>query len=881
MDYYFSLLESYQQIKQRKFKLTLHEQQMDAVGKARGFVSQAKSAVGKDQAISVPGAGGKQGLIWTAEKTNKVTFADNQEGSYAKAIEGETGEGWEDLVSFLSGSEDADDGPVDVLKDDKVLQAQQNIVTLLRNMVYQEVFPDVKWDDPNYKKSDVAKRLERLAQGKLPGTPTGRQSEDFDQSLMASYSEDKTVEELLETFAAEEKLFKAYGNLIKHPEALTDEALNELAEQVVITPNGVQLGGLFRQYKSSANRFNDPYMSMALALQEEIKKRNEGFSTDVKPISEIKIKDLSKVDPPSRPITADDKQAQAGQDKANRGIIAEKLEKVSIALDKLDAAIEAKDKKAASAARAEVNAAYAEAVKDRSAEDIMKMFDAGQKTLLGQYIANKGDMEDAEYIDGIKNILKDEGYSDKEIEQLCNLAGEKEGVGLALVIVASRRFSKDLWGDTLPEELAQTGQDRADTLGSKADLSAVYSDCETAKAAWDNKFSPEQKAFYASDPCINNLEGVGMDSMFRDVDGGGPSERCSVDLELKVVEDEGKKVSYGEGSTERVSQICDGEEQDSQTTEFLKIHQKRLDDCDMGNIADAACDFQKKLDQKMSVISDALTPPSSRHTPTTTLQQRQDFLDEWKRLKTKNGKIKKDDLERFEGAQRALGGPDAYADLNLSDEELKKKIKKDKKHALGIKNQLIQAELDSMIGDGVVEGEDLAYICQRMGLSGGSTQETVKVGRKLADEVQTVGLNNAEVYGCMKGLQDGSLILYKKGNSYAILNKEEAQAEKDAKEALKAAEKAKKDKKDKTKEQKKKDQEAYKDAKEAEKKSREENQRRFTLSFERGRIRLISGKPVVNKITTGTGVKKAEEDIMHQFLRGQLALLEKLVNQTT
>jgi hypothetical protein len=138
--------------------------------------------------------------------------------------------------------------------------------------------------------------------------------------------------------------------------------------------------------------------------------------------------------------------------------------------------------------------------------------------------------------------------------------------------------------------------------------------------------------------------------------------------------------------------------------------------------------------------------------------------------------------------------------------------------------------------DGSLKKEGLDYMCARLAIAGGSTHETVKIGRKLNDGIQTIGLNNAEIYGCIAGLKakpptSPTLRMVKSGNTYNI---EDMNGEK-----------------------------------------------RFAIDMARGRMRLVSKDAVTKVVESINTSEHQEQNLIMTFLKGQQSLLEKLIDQTT
>ena len=707
------------------------------------------------------------------------------------------------------------------------------------------------------------------ATGETKGTYLAKEEEVVAQ--MATMSEDKDPKEIIKSLKAQSDFLDIYKRY-KEGEALTPADVKKLQGSILITPNGVRLGPYYRQYRRESTEENDLYLKMAEELDAEIKERSEKWN-------------VSEDENPFKPIPRTEKLITHGEVTANRGIVAEKLERVNIAITKMEIAqrcigeladLKLQQKKrekgivtkgcpedpqaALKAAHEEVEETFEEALKDHSAEEVMKMFDRGNKTRLGNYIANTEDMRDAAYLVGLKAILVEEhGMSPKNAEALLDLGGTKNGVGLAAIIVASRTFSKELYleGETMPTGVRQTGQEGGQELGEKADLIAEYdlsaydedTTCEKIVEVWKSKLSDSQKAHYEqAEKCKNGLElitesgGIGAEQLVtegKDKDGN-PTGKCEVRQELKVVEKKNASVGFGEGSMTVARKICNKYDftgkKKPRTANFLKVHTERMKCFASENSEANACAFQEKLDAETSGLrillnlktaGDAVEKDDDGKPVVDNASQ--ELVKGWARGKagenytdTPPHGLDEDDFERYTACLSALNNP-----TEATPEQ--------KSHLNKVKLELEQAKLNEMIPDGEVSGENLDYICNRLSITGGSLEETVKVGRKLEDRLQTVGLNNAEIYGTIAGLYADSptMKIVKKGNSYTI-------------------------------------------------ESTPEGEKRFKVSMERGRAKITCAGEVAHVISkTKEPSEPQEENLLMAFLQGQQSLLEKLIDQTT
>ena len=823
MDYYYSLLESYELLKKRKFKLSLREEVNSAEMKAKGYVSQAQ-AVSYSDALPVDGGGGGKGTIWTTTK-GTVSFSTNPDKTFPhNNVVAGSGEGWDALLGFVGGKEKAkgedDKGakpgeevdpmalPVEVSQDSVVIQKQTDIIERLSNLKDTGLLTDKQLTS-----------LTAQVEGKAKGT---RIDPEEVGPEMATMGPDKTKEQIVESLDSTDDLIESYSKL-ESGKKIEDLELNKLADHLIITPHGVRMGGLFRQYRRELNPDNDAYLAMATRISKEQESRTEEWRT---------LNQEFIGPPPIKIIKKEEKPFTYGQETANRGVIAEKLEPCALALDQYDLAVANGDKKSANDAKKKLGTLFETAIGDGSAEELMTTFAGGSDTLLGNHFSNRNEMGEAAFVQGVKDILTDPKGNHKllpeTVDALVDLGGRKNGVALALVVLANRQFSTDLYAGATPSEIIQTGQGKeAQELGDKADLIAYYDEgsCDKVTKAWGDKLSDSQRSHYALG-CGG--EGIGLDSLVNKEDG-----RCKVEQELKVVSKKDNKISFGESSHNRARDVSrDSEGLGETTREYLEVHNKRMDDCGK-NIRGNAEKVQSDLDTRTRGMRLTLNSKTEPLTPEQveagkeplTLEMKMSYIQQWENNKAVgDSTLTTKQKARSAGAKKALSQPD-------------KATKEDRKHLRRMKEDLEEAELSRMIPDGKLSGDSLDYLMNRMSLTGGSTNEVVKVGRKLDDRLQTVGLNNAEIYGCIGGLQKGSLNMVKSGNTYHI-------------ESMKG-------------------------------------DKRFSIEMHRGRMRLVCTGNVANIISSPdlTAKKKSSgpkgENLLISFLQGQQHLLEKLLNQTT
>ena len=768
-----------------------------------------KGSTNQVQWVAIVDKEGKRGKAPTANKYWGEIFGGEKPSPF-KRKEGTQDEGEEGRE--VRGPEE----------DPEVMKVQQEVMTQIEAMGPQP-------KGAGYLNDEQMTAMMGQAQGSSKGT---RVKDEEVVAEMATMGADKDPAKVLKSLKAQKNFLDTYSKW-KGGGALTPEDASTLRDNLVLTPNGVKMGGYYRQYRRKPTDDNDPYMMMADELDAEIQKRGEKWSVED---DKNPFKPLKRITPPP--------SENGGQATANRGIIAEKLERCNLALSRMEAAEAAGDMQAVKKARAEVAETFEDAMADHSSEEVMKMFDRGNKTRLGNYIASQGDMADAEYLEGIKEILvKEHGLSPENVDKLLDLGGTKDGVGLAIVIIASRKFSKELYpeGEVMPDNIRQTGQEGAQELGEKADLIAEYdldegASCEEVGKAWEKKLSPAQREHYkaAEKGCPGG--GIGSKELVTEGkdDAGAPTGKCEVRQELKVIEKKDGKVSFGEGTNARARKICAGTDKGgAKSQEFLKLHAERMKCFGSEGAEERACGFQEKLDKLTAPFRALLNPKTSGSAVKRGEDDKpevedapQEYLRGWAQAKAGDNYtvdpphgLNPQQYERFSEGMAALNDPT-------------KSTPDQKKHLKKIEMELEQGQMNEMIPDGELKGEHLDYICNRLSLTGGSTHETAKIGRKLSDRIQTVGLNNAEIYGTIAGLNASppTMKVVKHGGTYAIEDKS--------------------------------------------------GTRRFNIEYHRGRMRLVSTTEVSNPIS-GTTDTPQQEHLLMSFLRGQANLLEKLIAQTT
>lgn len=840
MDYYYALLENYDQLKRRKFKLSLREEEaqegegMSDEDKVQEL--QSKAGPDKEQAANINGFN-----VWkdTDVKNNEVVKAqpkddekaqvavvvkDGDLGGSPKAVqyiskmfgggeEGESGDGGGE------GGDDQEDKAPSAMQALKV--AQEKAVSILKGLAQiAGITPGLE-----EKRGRGVSSLASVAAGDTKGFIG--QVEDIEQRVFNDdrlSPEEKTgaLETLTEVGIILRKIHSRKGT----DEPMTDAEAKELGkvlEQIKITKGGVLIRGIAFQYREKSTEKNDALRNMVDQLNDAAKEWNAQIDKLPDEYKKDKI-DLAE-EPKEPPKTG-------GASESYRGPVAEKFMTISAIFMRAEADLaQAKTKeeriKIVEKMRADVAEQYEKALQDGSYDDLMKTFSVGRSVALGEILA-KGESEisDAEFVVQCQRVLvEDMGLSPERAEQfIAEAAGEGKPdrqLMMAMLVnnFVNQNFDRQLFGNDpniIPSRVVHMGDTNMTDSGAKADLVFEFDEnCEAVAAAYADKLGSTPK-----DGCGG--DDAGASNLLKPKEGGG----CSMEVELKTLTDAKSKGGVGELSDSRRQAICDDAEVGSNvpggmtqgTKDFAAKTTARLDRClgdssEPGKVQENACKKQQEIKEKGEEFERILTPG----TPGVTPDMADAFLDQWFSGKKDDAKNR----SRLEAAKRAMrDDPPSPEDLAQL-----KKVRED------IQQEVLKREMPR--GEVTDEGwRD--WVLTSYALAAGSSQETLRVTRGLEDGYQSVYSNNAVVEDNLRKVKEGKAkVVYEGGGTIKIVDNETG-------ETLASCDTAR-------------------------------GNQKWTMGPKSGHRNKISDKKK----------SKKEEDIFITFLKGQQALLEKLMRQTS
>jgi hypothetical protein len=890
MDYYYALLDSYKLLKKRKLKLTINEQEGEGMGDAElltfllaganGHTSENQNKVTSSIGLFNPmGEKGKNGEVAVPDaKSVTGTLGQNADrlvkGGVLVPYEqlNQTGKNIIDQLRSGEGgsaekSTDDNERPEDP-EDPAVRQVLNKAAEAWTNLTAkgagkdEEVFDPAMFPGLKVKKGRAAKSVVNiLAKGSTITGFGGDKPEEVVQQMMSTPCDGESEEDIAKCNASKVeagraleslgRVFQSFkdqgGNIdINTPEGeqLANE-LRRLNPQLATTDSGVKFGEYYVFYKQESSSETDVLRNTVDQLNAAAEKYNEEWDG----ATEGKI---PLVESQARVVTGKTNRAMRGT--AAEVIVGLSVTMMNLAKNLVGTKGDKKGRgKVMSTAKKEVTRLLDAAKKKKGGKstltEIRDMFKLGVDAMLGDVLAKSDtDVANINYVQALGQFFADKGMDDKVLKEFLTKAGQDVGPGLVLCAFANRHFDYQLFGkDLIPENVQQEGQTDSTALGAKVDVGVNYDakDCEKVKAHYDSLLSDEQRNHYALGDCSENDDqenlGVGMDDltqkMDRDPEDKSQGQKCYVGVEIKTLDNLRSTKGYGQSSNNRMSKLFDKgnkpcsndlntSDEKGSSVDFIKLHERRMRNCGVSD--EAACKFSQTMDKAVEKIRTGLNMKEDKwgDGKAITLKDRKSLLSQWATNKGGVSKLKGDAKLRYEGALRHIQN-------KKQPKGLPEKYRGDAYQATAIGNELWQIELGDNIEKnskkGKITGDAQDYLLSRLHLGAGSTEETGKVGRMLDDDVQTFGLNNAEIMGCIGGVKSGEYDLVRKGNTYKVLY-------------TKGANKGKS---------------------------------RMEISAERGNFEISGGKGTGNKIEEGT--LQHSDDLLLEFLKGQQMLLNQLM----
>jgi hypothetical protein len=874
MDYYYSLLESYQQLKRRTFKLSLREQEEEqdlnavandvatALGDIRSKeVGYKESGLGNGKNLDVEVldragvkiTGGNLGWgiqlsgsqignlknSWTKEnsKGNRVVKAWASAGEAPKPKGGgNEGEGGGD-----EGEGGGDGGRIQQEKEIKEegKKAQQKLKELQK---IPGAFPDLEIDTKHTRRPES---LAYVARGETQGF--SGQVEDLEERVLNT--ESVSPEEKLKTLQGLNKTLETL-NLIHQkgwsdPENVLADAPQGISEQeardlgallgrMKVTPQGVTIDGIALFYRGNSTPKTDALRNAAEQLNAVAKTYNSQWDEVTETQTDPKIPELKAAPPLTK---------SGGANESYRGPVAEKFMRCSATIlrgkrDWENATTPTEKKKIMNDMRNQLGDLYEDAVEDGSLDKMIEVFGIGRSVALSEIVANREQMSDAQFVETCQKILEEQGVDpDKAAEMITQAGGQppERGVMMALIVttMVNQNMDEELFGDNpelIPDKIVHEGDTDSASSGKKADLVFEWDDEEKCKQIADH-----YKKKLGNTPTQGGCggEGSGVKDLVTPKEGGG----CRMEVELKTLTSSKGKGGAGELSQSRTTAICDDapvvEDYDNlvltgqleaskgmtqATKDFAERNKKRMDGCGGEGSSDRACEQHAKIQEQGARYDRLLTPGSPGVTP----ERSQALLDNWWKYKRQDEAGK----ARYDAATRAVNGSTDKEDLKAL-----KKVKEDIRQQI-FKREIHRTSKGAGEGTGRVTDSSMRdYLLMDYSQACGSTEETMRVTRGLEDGYQGVYLNNATVEENMRMVRDEEAFFeYERGGT--IINIKD-------KDGTTLA----------------------------------------SCDTARGNSKWTVGKSSRNKISES--IEFVEPNLLLDFLQGQAALLEKLIAQTT
>ena len=791
MQYYYSLLENYEQLKRRQFKLSLREEEgkkMSDEEKIQDLTSKAgedREKPGTINGVNVykrgndvlgfdPGGG--------PQPQTASLVKDGQLGKSPAALK---------LLGMMYGSGEGEEGgdkdkgadqkdtsvqePVDPAK--QAAEAEATRVETLQADIKNEQLPGY---DPASRYSRFGRAV-ALARKKISGeTEAGEginkqaasfEDEDVRSKIISSPELDQEqVRQSTKSLADTLEMFKK----VQAGDKVTAQELRDVTSKLEVTPQGIMFDGIYFQYRSQANSKNDPYVNIANQLNQQIVKNNE------------KLKGLDKDSDAYKegyvsPIVSENR----GRVLSNRGPLLEQTDVIAMLASKLadckEKGIECPD------TENKIGEVFEKATEGRSVEELEELLKKGLCSTAGQCLVDIKGAEDTVITGSVFQFLtgKDANGNDLDMDGSPKLSDEvattlieeasKNGSkALALIVLSSRaEFNGPFKGlDIVDAE--QLGGVGANLKGQKDDIGLILTD-ESYKELMNRieaYRSDVEKKQAEKAKCAG--EGVGLVSEMAEPQKG----QRKVGVEKKSVDSLGSRTKAGEGNNKKFKEACGGAEpSDELEKQFLETNDRRLANC-QGNMSfgrkgrtakQAACNFQEKVDSSPTLTTFDSIAGGGYITDDDGNKVEgagQALVDQW---------AASSNMKKAERDQRAKLAKSAFAKLSSGGT-----LSSAEKEALSkVRDNLEQAEiskqLDAETGpNGEVTGEALGYLLYRQAQDSGSLEECVKNVCSYGDGEQRIGLINEGVYGSFGMVCDGDAVVrrQKGSNSFSVETKD-------------------------------------------------------------------------------------------------------------
>ena len=951
MDYYYSLLESYQLLKRRQFKLSIREEEDAPQGATASNTEDIISAMqGKDenykQSFKHPLIKDKKATAEVVKTASdklvvKVKFGQKgpalgismADGEPTKGMAGQFKPNIEQLEKWFAQTEQDGPGkeqgvtikgergapgqgrnqPLEVTADqaldsavDSIGKTLESILTPKEGMEPVDYFPGFNVDkDGKRFGTRTPETLVNVISGNAQGWGGNRDS--IQAQLFNTPDEMAPMEQRVE---AAETLNRTLTFIQRRrdkgwttPEGVLDPQtgvgpqdileLRQLADKLESHKMGVRFNGIFFFYRENSSAENDVLRNAVDQLNDTIDAYNSQWAdSSDKTKQDNEIPNIKKVKV----------GGTGGIEESWRGPVAEKMMRVSAITSRTrllfqKAKTKAEKRKVLASHRKQLGEVYEEALEDGSLKDLQQIFARGQSVLLNEVVGDLTNMNEAQYVAACTKVMTDRGMKPEDIAVMLEMIQDDKTMGMALIVgsFANQNFDQDLFGeevDLIPDDIEHSGTEAMNSYGEKEDVRFKWDsddgDCEKVKQHYSNLLGDLTERYKGACGTTGKDAWAGPDKMMQTTDDG----KCMMGVEPKTLTD--SKSTFGSGmvSMARTRALCKytadeatkkgsgtplqrvgGKkgEVDTETMNFWKLHQERLDNCLGAGTSTNACKKLNAVQAEADRMIGAMQPGKGVVGVNNGAEA---TLELWWSNKTQT---KVEMIERHEAAKRALTqtNPDP-ADV--------KQLKK-------VHDDIFQAVLMRDMPKGKMDPKNpkhkewIDFLSQEYHLGVGTDEEMLRVGRGLEDGFQGVYLNNAEVAKNLRDIQSGeALWTYDGGGTIHLVGKHEVRGFTDEElESHKLIDTEGLEGEELTKAEKKNEQAKKRKGIDQRKVVAEGRSGRSPVKVDtaRGEWKYSVPKYTYNEIEGDppeAGTK--EEDILITFLRGQQKLLEKILIQT-
>ena len=569
MNYYYALLESYELLKKRKFHLSILTE------------DEKKEVVGDD-------------------KSERKDMPKEAETAFAGAIERPTGAitpNTQDLV-FMKGSGDNSDkttangGPFMGFSM-KAVTSLQELSTKQWNMVACHYTPDCNHGDNEPKTKDEKIELAVL-EDKDKETILGKLDSFFKEkvgvfdpeyvigtnivkktlSVWHSMSDTEKTEELSRSNLIKEvderitndvdltpekkhEVVQKFGEVLDIYKELNNyegkiptgkegkefiEKFSKLTGSIQIDhTRGLKINGIYVSWNDHSVTRNHPFSRMAYQMQEAIEDYN--------------LNNVGTKQPRIPRIYGADRRSESqsgGSLYSVRGVVSEIYATIApqvLRLDQIQTKL--KDTNITGAEKKELNAQSEDILKKLkegiaaanskgTMERIMAMFGVGLKTINRENLPDAEAASAGEGVEAIRAWFKESSdLSEKAIDFLIEKGGSQLGMGVLIMVMATRHFDKELYGDLEVVSTEHVATEDAELFGVKADIvSHVKCDCSEGESDCSKVAAH-----------FGKLMGDGSPLDLKEYKTNSEDCTVAIPIELKTHNEERNTLAIGQGSS--------------------------------------------------------------------------------------------------------------------------------------------------------------------------------------------------------------------------------------------------------------------------------------------------------------------------------------------